>query len=53
MASGSKEAMELERLFFVNIDQADSYSVSGENLTIRSKDGKILLQFVKKPADEK
>ena len=53
MASGNPEAMELERQFFVNIDQADSYSVSGDNLTIRSKDGKILLQFVKKPADEK
>lgn len=52
MASGNPEAMELERQFFVNIDQADSYSISGENLTIRSKDGKILLEFVKKSTVE-
>lgn len=47
MASGSKEAQELEQQFYINIDQADSYSISGNNLTIRSKDGKILLEFVK------
>lgn len=52
MASGNPEAMELERQFFVNVDQADSYSISGENLILRSKDGKILLEFVKKSAVE-
>ena len=47
MASGSKEAQELEQLFFINIDQADSYSMSGNFLSIFSKDGKCLLEFMK------
>ena len=47
MASGSKEAQELERQFFVNMDQVCSYSISGDSLTLRAKDGKILLEFIK------
>lgn len=48
MASGSNEAQELERQFYINIDKASTYSLSGNNLTIRSSDRKILLEFIKK-----
>lgn len=47
MASGSKEAQELEQQFYINLDQTTSYSLVGNTLTLRSKDGKILLEFVK------
>lgn len=47
MASGSKEAQELEQQFYINLDQTASYSLVGNTLTLRSKDGKILLEFVK------
>ena len=47
MASGSKEAQELEQQFYINIDQTATYSLFGNTLTLRSKDGKTLLEFVK------
>lgn len=51
MASGSKEAMELEQQFFINMDQVASYSISGNSLTLRSKDGKTLFVFIKESAE--
>ena len=47
MASGSKEAQELEQQFYINLDQTATYSLSGNTLTLRSKDGKTLLEFTK------
>ncbi len=47
MASGDLEATELERQIFENIGKVKFYSISGQNLTIYSKDGKILFEFVK------
>lgn len=47
MASGSKEAQELEQQFYISLDQVATYSLFGNTLTLRSKDGKTLLEFVK------
>lgn len=47
MASGSPEATELEYQIFENIGKVKFYSISGNNLAIYSKDGKILFEFVK------
>ncbi len=50
MASGSPEATELEYQFFENIGRVRFYSISGKELTIYSKDRKILFEFVKNPS---
>lgn len=52
MDSGNPVATELEHQFFMNIVKVKSYSISGENLTLCSKDGKILFEFVKNPTDK-
>ena len=47
MDSGSKEAQELEQQFYIYLDQTATYSIFGNTLTLRSKDGKTLLEFTK------
>ena len=47
LMAGDKDSMELETLFFESIEKAFSYSISGKNLTVYSKDGKILLEFIR------
>lgn len=47
MDSGSKEAQKLEQQFYIYLDQTATYSLFGNTLTLRSKDGKTLLEFTK------
>ena len=47
LMAGDKDSMELETLFFESLEKAFSYSISGKNLTVYSKDGKILLEFIR------